>query len=609
MIVQFGQPSPWQVGQSSRRLYSPRSVGIGTRPRRWAIISSKSGLTLSYSLPSSARIGPKWNSTSSIAIFGTSETRTRRRAFAYAGSVSSMRRRIDSGAWFRTFTFILDPPPPAASFRLRAVVRSRGDFLDPTDPQARAGQGPDGRLRSRAGRLRPVSAGRPHTYVDRVDPLLLRGVGDALRGLHRRVGRGLVLRRLHDHAPGRFRDCFGSRDVGQGDDDVVVRRVDVGHSPSRHDHTSFGSVPEGGDGTAGSSPDRSGPSSSPAPSAAGGPGIWPCCRTGCKSFEIPDRSSYAITFSWVRLTRIPGIVTRRPPTDTWPCTMNCRAWRGVKASPLRKVRVWRRRERTASTSSASTSSRVVPSSGKSPRRPRRRRSCSRSFSACLSPVRTRAWSSRARCRNLRRTYWDRHSSFLFFRPYFFRSSFSALMRSASHGWEGRSNFARENFGSPNDSHLRRFLLLFFLLFLLFFLLRAGFLRLLRLGGGEGGLLRHPDGQAGPAVRPGPLSTDLLSGLMTHSLVRTNHLHPVDVVPASDLDVRTDKMEVEAGLPVLRAVDHPVRERFTEVPERRLDLVCLLLRQVPQPLRAGDPGEVGDGLRYPDSDPRDGREGD
>src|SRR3989454_2802865 len=510
MIVQFGQPSPWQVGQSSRRLYSPRSVGIGTRPRRWAIISSKSGLTLSYSLPSSARIGPKWNSTSSIAIFGTSETRTRRRAFAYAGSVSSMRRRIDSGAWFRTFTFILDPPPPAASFRLRAVVRHRGDFLDPTDSKARAGQGPDGRLRSRAGRLRPVPAGRPYADVDRVDPLLLRGVGDALRGLHRRVGRGLVLRRLHDHAPGRLRDCLRSRDVGQSDDDVVVRRVDVGHSPSRHDHTSFGPGSEGGDGTAGSSPDRSGPSSS-IPSEAGAPGIWPCCRTGCRSFEIPDRSSYAITFSWVRLTRIPGIVTRRPPTDTWPWTMNCRAWRGVKASPLRKVRVWRRRERTASTSSARTSSSVVPSSGKRPRRPRRRRSCSRSFSACLSPVRTRAWSSRARCRNRLRTYWERHSSFLFFRPYFFRSSFSVLMRSASHGWEGRSNFARENFGSPNDSHLGRFLLFFFLLFRLRFFLRAGFLRLLRLGGGEGGLLRHPDGQAGPAVRSRPLSADLLSG--------------------------------------------------------------------------------------------------
>src|SRR3989475_2924889 len=604
MIVQFGQPSPWQVGQSSRRLYSPRSVGIGTRPRRWAIISSKSGLTLSYSLPSSARIGPKWNSTSSIAIFGTSETRTRRRAFAYAGSVSSMRRRIDSGAWFRTFTFILDPPPPAASFRLRAVVRHRGDFLDPTDSKARAGQGPDGRLRSRAGRLRPVPAGRPYADVDRVDPLLLRGVGDALRGLHRRVGRGLVLRRLHDHAPGRLRDCLRSRDVGQSDDDVVVRRVDVGHSPSRHDHTSFGPGSEGGDGTAGSSPDRSGPSSS-IPSEAGAPGIWPCCRTGCRSFEIPDRSSYAITFSWVRLTRIPGIVTRRPPTDTWPWTMNCRAWRGVKASPLRKVRVWRRRERTASTSSARTSSSVVPSSGKRPSRPRRRRSCSRSFSACLSPVRTRAWSSRARCRNRLRVYCERQSSFLFFNPYFFRSSFSALIRSASQGCDGRSNFARENFGSPNGSLL---LLRRLLLFLLLFLLRSRLFRLLRLRGLEGGLLRHADRQARSAVRPRTLPADLLARLVAHALVRPDHLHQVDVVPQADFDLRTDEVQVEPRLPVLRAVHHPWREQPAEVAQGRLDLFRLLLRQLAQPPRPGGSRAGGDRLGHPAPDAGGRREG-
>src|SRR5438034_4783132 len=290
-------------------------------------------------------------------------------------------------------------------------------------------------------------------------------------------------------------------------------------------------------GAAGSSPDRSGPSS---PSAAGGPGIWPCWRTGCRSFEIGDRSSYVIPGSCVRLTRTPGIVTRRPPIDTWPWTMNCLACRGVKARPLRNVSVWRRLDRIASTSSASTSSRVVPSRGRSPRRPRRRSSCSRSFSACLSRVRIRAWSSRARCRNRRSTYWERHSSFLFFSPYFFRSSFSALIRSASQGWEGRSNFARENFGSPNDSHLRFRLLLLFLLFLL----RAGFLRLLRLGGGAGGFLRHPDGQAGPAVRPGPLPADLLPGLMADALVRSHHLHAVDVVPAADLHVRGDRVQVE-----------------------------------------------------------------
>src|SRR5438309_10559205 len=319
---------------------------------------------------------------------------------------------------------------------------------------------------------------------------------------------------------------------------------------------------------------------------------------------MAERSSYVITFSSVRLTRIPGIVTRRPPTDTWPWTMNCRAWRGVKASPLRKVRVWRRRERTASTSSARTSSSVVPSSGKRPSRPRRRRSCSRSLSACLAAVPTRAWSSRARCRNRLRTYWERHSSFLFFRPYFFRSSFSVLMRSASHGWEGRSNLARENFGSPNDSHLGRFLLLFFLLFLL----RGGFLRLLRLGGCEGGLLRHADGQPGPAVRTRPLPTDLLSGLVADALVRTNHLHAVDVVPPSDLDIGAGQMEVDSRLPILRAIDHPMREGLSEVRERPLDLVRLLLRQIAESLRPRDACEIGDRLGDPDADARDRGEG-
>src|SRR5213080_1194402 len=356
-------------------------------------------------------------------------------------------------------------------------------------------------------------------------------------------------------------------------------------------------------GALGSPPDRSGPSS---PSAAGGPGIWPCWRTGCRSFEIGDRSSYVIPGSCVRLTRTPGIVTRRPPIDTWPWTMNCLACRGVKARPLRNVSVWRRLDRIASTSSASTSSRVVPSSGRRPRRPRRRSSCSRSFSACLSRVRIRAWSSRARCRNRRRTYWERHSSFLFLSPYFFRSSFSALMRSASHGWDGRSNFARENFGSPNDSLLllRRRLLLF----LLFFFLRGGFFRLLGLRGLEGGLLRHPDRQARSAVRPRALPADLLARLMADALVRPDHLHQVDVVPQPDFDLRPDEMQVEAGLPIFRSVHHPGREEFAEIAQGRLDLVRLLLREIAEAFRARHAGQVGDGLGHADPDAGDRREG-
>src|SRR5207249_10713937 len=100
-------------------------------------------------LPSSARVGPRWNSTSSIAILGTSATRTRRRAFAYAGSVSSISSRIASGAADRTLIFISDPPPPAASLRLRAVVRDRGHFLDPPDAQSGAREREIGRASCR----------------------------------------------------------------------------------------------------------------------------------------------------------------------------------------------------------------------------------------------------------------------------------------------------------------------------------------------------------------------------------------------------------------------------------------------------------------------------
>src|SRR2546429_2006514 len=350
----------------------------------------------------------------------------------------------------------------------------------------------------------------------------------------------------------------------------------------------------------------SGPSSSSPPSAADGAGGCPVCRTGCKSLEIAERSSYVMTFSSVRLTRTPGIVTRRPPTDTWPWTMNCRAWRGVKARPLRNVSVWSRRERIASTSSARTSSRVVPSSGRSPRRPSRRRSCSRSFSACLSFCRTRACSSRAPWRNRRRTYWERQSSFLFFSPYFFRSSFSALIHSASHGWEGRSNFARENFGSPNDSLL---LLRRLLLFLLFFFLGGGFFRLLGLRGLEGGFLRHPDRQARAAVRPRALPADLLAGLMTHALVRPDHLHQIDVVPQPDFDLGANQVQVEPRFPILRPVHHPRWEKLAELAQRRLDLVGLLLRQIAEAFRTRHVGQVSDGLGHADPDAGNRREGD
>ena len=83
MMVQLGQPSPpqthWSCGEKSSR-----SVGTGTMPSLWAMISSNKGVTLSYSL-SSTMMGPRWNSTLSMAILGMSDRRVLLRAFAMAG--------------------------------------------------------------------------------------------------------------------------------------------------------------------------------------------------------------------------------------------------------------------------------------------------------------------------------------------------------------------------------------------------------------------------------------------------------------------------------------------------------------------------------------------
>src|SRR5437899_3033533 len=87
-------------------MWLSQNEGLGSRASSDLVPRLRSGSALSYSFPASARIGPRWNSTSSIAIFGTSETSTRRSEFAYAGSVSSSRRRIDSSAFARTLTFI-----------------------------------------------------------------------------------------------------------------------------------------------------------------------------------------------------------------------------------------------------------------------------------------------------------------------------------------------------------------------------------------------------------------------------------------------------------------------------------------------------------------------
>src|SRR5512136_1761337 len=89
MIVQLGHPSPPHE-HLARKLYASRSVGTGTRLNLCATISSNMGETLSNAVPFSSIIGPRWNSTLSMAIFGTSDTMVLLSAFAKVGLVSEI---------------------------------------------------------------------------------------------------------------------------------------------------------------------------------------------------------------------------------------------------------------------------------------------------------------------------------------------------------------------------------------------------------------------------------------------------------------------------------------------------------------------------------------
>src|SRR5919112_5650670 len=103
--------------------------------------------------------------------------------------------------------------------RTAAVVRRRGHVLDGADLEADRTQGPDRRLAARARAL--------DEHVD-----LLHAVvhGPAPRGLggHLRGERGGLARALEADGAGRGPRDHRARGVGDGDDGVVERALDVG---------------------------------------------------------------------------------------------------------------------------------------------------------------------------------------------------------------------------------------------------------------------------------------------------------------------------------------------------------------------------------------------
>src|ERR1700686_3149468 len=118
-------------------------------------------------------MGPKWNSTSSIASLGTSASNVRRIALTWLAVVSVSSSRMNLGLRSVTVTSTSDPATPPASLRLRPVVRDRGHVLDAADLDAGPREGTDGGLGPGAGRPRPVPAGSADPDADGAGPLLL----------------------------------------------------------------------------------------------------------------------------------------------------------------------------------------------------------------------------------------------------------------------------------------------------------------------------------------------------------------------------------------------------------------------------------------------------
>src|SRR6266516_4893103 len=110
----------------------------------------------------------------------------------------------------------LDAPPLAGA---APVVRDRGDVLDPQDLEPGRGEGPDRGL--------PAGAGTLHEHVDLRQAMLLRTPGRRLGGQLGGEGRRLP-GSLEPHVAGAGPRQRVAVEVGDGDDRVVERRLDVG---------------------------------------------------------------------------------------------------------------------------------------------------------------------------------------------------------------------------------------------------------------------------------------------------------------------------------------------------------------------------------------------
>src|SRR5580658_11111367 len=131
--------------------------------------------------------------------------------------VFSRRQRLQSGPVYRAMS--IAPSDPAPLGRAAAIVRNRGDVLDRADLEAGRLERPDGGLPARTRTL--------HEHVDLAHAVLHGPAGGGL-GRHLRGERSRLARAFESDLPRRGPGNDAPAGVGDRDDRVVERALDVG---------------------------------------------------------------------------------------------------------------------------------------------------------------------------------------------------------------------------------------------------------------------------------------------------------------------------------------------------------------------------------------------
>ena len=116
-----------------------------------------------------------------------------------------------------------------------AVMGYGGHVFNSADSETRSREHPDGCLRSRAGRSRLVAPRCSDSDVKGCDSPVLRYSSRCSGCLHRSIRRSLKSVCLHMLSPRASRYGLSAAEVGDVNERIVERRVDVGDTPALRD--------------------------------------------------------------------------------------------------------------------------------------------------------------------------------------------------------------------------------------------------------------------------------------------------------------------------------------------------------------------------------------